>query len=458
VNIVVRNAAIGGIPSFPYGWCLRNFLGEESDLISWDYGMNEGNSAEAFEAYVRHAMLMPHQPMVMMLDDKRARKNVLEKYAQDGFLVDPIAVGKGEVVKDLLGKYEEEKDRPPGLKEWDVWGAPKGSPGQSNWHPKKMEHELIGWMVAMHLLKSVEKAGEIMMNDTNWMATYGSKDEIITKGNAHPADLPKPLTSFNSQSSATSIMHGMPLPSKEDVWTMNHVSCRTSFLPVLSGKMDSIIVSGLVSSTAEDDIMNPRGDDVYKSGWVVDVGQVERDTKKKVAKFGGLGYIDMKTALYGIPESGTLRFWLPYEGQAHDHMHHDAHEYDADHWFDSLVVCEVNEKRTSDECKVESDMTFAIGGVVSPSVTKMQDEASYLGKKICVSVKLPPGISVTKRKDVVPSEGVTLTPHAEAMLRDETGVHEEDDVGLLLDVTVTGAGVTRAKGACSISHIVWEQH
>ncbi len=33
INLVVRNSAIGGIPSFPYGWCLRNFLGEDADSV-----------------------------------------------------------------------------------------------------------------------------------------------------------------------------------------------------------------------------------------------------------------------------------------------------------------------------------------------------------------------------------------------------------------------------------------
>jgi hypothetical protein len=33
IDLVVRNSAIGGIPSFPYGWCLRNFLGEDADSV-----------------------------------------------------------------------------------------------------------------------------------------------------------------------------------------------------------------------------------------------------------------------------------------------------------------------------------------------------------------------------------------------------------------------------------------
>lgn len=34
VELEVRNAAIGGIPSFPYGWCLQNFLGADADVVS----------------------------------------------------------------------------------------------------------------------------------------------------------------------------------------------------------------------------------------------------------------------------------------------------------------------------------------------------------------------------------------------------------------------------------------
>ncbi len=129
MNLIVRNSAIGGIPSFPYGWCLPNFLGDDSDVISWDYGMNEGNGAEAFEAYLRQGVRnLSKRPMMIMLDNKKPRINLLQAYFKNGVLPDSIAVGRGEVVsKNLLEK--EEKDRPIGLQNWDKWGAPPGSPG-----------------------------------------------------------------------------------------------------------------------------------------------------------------------------------------------------------------------------------------------------------------------------------------------------------------------------------------
>lgn len=146
VDLVVRNAAIGGIPSFPYGWCMPNFLGEGADLIGWDFSMNEGNSAVGLEAYLRSGMMLNKlskniAPMLMMLDQKSARVNVLKKYVEMGYISDPIAVSKGEIV-DKKFLQMDENSRPKGYKKWDEWGSPQGSPGQQSWHPKYMEHEM----------------------------------------------------------------------------------------------------------------------------------------------------------------------------------------------------------------------------------------------------------------------------------------------------------------------------
>ena len=95
LDLVVRNSAIGGIPSFPYGFCLPNFLGDDADVVSWDYGMNEGNGAEAFEAYVRQSIsTFSKRPMMIMLDKKRPRIDLLKSYFENGALLDSIAVGQ----------------------------------------------------------------------------------------------------------------------------------------------------------------------------------------------------------------------------------------------------------------------------------------------------------------------------------------------------------------------------
>ena len=38
IELIVRNAAIADTSSFPNGWCLKNFLGSDADMVSWDAG------------------------------------------------------------------------------------------------------------------------------------------------------------------------------------------------------------------------------------------------------------------------------------------------------------------------------------------------------------------------------------------------------------------------------------
>lgn len=424
LELIVRNSAIGGIPSFPYGWCLPNFLGNDSDVVSWDYGMNEGNGAGAFESYMRQSIAtMPKRPMMILLDNKKSRVDMMKKYNTNGALLDSIAVGKGEVVKKELLDMEE-IDRPIGLQRWDEWGAPKGSPGQSNWHPKMMQHELIGWMIAMHFLEAVESA--LTMKDIDHITIDQASHEKLSL-------LPKPESSITTggQEAPSHILYGVPEnDSPSSLWQMDPVSCRTSFLPNIRGGLADIIVSGLAEDVGDD--LKSRDDSQYSSGWVVDVGKVERATKRKVKKVGGLGYIDMKNALYGIPESGTLSLSLPHEGPMHDHDHDAATDKLANHWFDTIVFCEVNEKRGDEECKPETDMTFIVGGVKSNNVAQITNAASYLKKSICINVGIPDDAKITLKDNAVPE--------------------------LSVDVSVSRESVSRTKGACSISHIVWQSH
>jgi len=453
VDLVVRNGAIGGIPSFPYGFCLPNFLGADSDVVSWDYGMNEGNGAEAFEAYVRQSVAtLPKRPMMIILDTKSKRVNLLNEYHKNGALLDSIAVGKGEVIsKGLLALSEDE--RPSGLKKWDEWGSPKGSPGQSKWHPKFMEHELIAWMMATHFLDPLEKA-------LSMLEAAGAATIVIDPLQHQNLDtLPEPITSINQgnpDETVPFLLYGSKLEDQAlrgttTPWHIHHVSCRTSFLPNLHGHMSSIIVSGVVEDN--EDELSFRDDKLYSIGWVPDVGKVERETKRKVEAIGGLGYIDMKLALYGIKESGTLRLWLPHPNSTstHDSIPNGKHiSGDATNWFETLVFCEVNEKRGDKECKMTSDMSFIVGGVPSVSVVQITDAASYLSKHICVNVKIPQNAKITERKDVEPigngSDG-RMAPMDEA---------EHKNVGLTVDVAVISDTVTRNNGACSISHVVWQ--
>jgi hypothetical protein len=371
--------------------------------------------------------LMPKTPPLFIILDVKSRQrlNLLQHYVDVGALPDPIALGgKDAVDRGLLELPESE--RPPGLRRWDEWGAPKGAPGQSPWHARKMEHELMAWMLAMRILDSMEVALDVMERDRNW------RDPIIAqeqrrRGSEHIV-LPPPVTDVSNTGMA-SLLHGYE--SGPDEWHMNRISCRTSFLPNISGDLNSVVEAGVTED--DNDMLQSRDDALFDGGWVMDVGKVERDTKLTVQKYGGLGYIDMKTALYGIPKSGTVKFWLPYESDDNKNAKTPDEDASASKYFNAVILCEVNEKRGDKECKMTSDLSIRLGGslVTDGGVSQVEDVASYLKKNICVRVNIP----------------------ADAKVSFKSG---GTDVGLSLEVAVSGTGVSRENGACSISHVIWE--
>ncbi|GKY95703.1 hypothetical protein MPSEU_000531100 [Mayamaea pseudoterrestris] len=447
-SITVRNAAIGGIPSFPYGFCLDHFLGDDADVISWDYSMNEGSGASVLEAYLRQsqAQLSNKRPMVIVLDMNPQRCQLLEKYVQQGYLRDAICVGtaKDAVPKEFLELPEDH--RPPGLQHWQEFGAPDSCPGRGPWHPKMMEHTLIAWIMALHFVKAVDRALELQQ-----------QPDFTLKTESEPLLFSAPLASNlpRNDPAVTSMLFGHKLENASDSgsnYVMKPLSCRTNFLPATDADrtLSSIVVSGLAHDVSPENIMTERSDAAYHWGWVYDVSSLERETKVKVEKCGGLGYVDMKIALYGVPESGPLRMWLPSERT----VQHDLSDNNAQNWFDTIVICEANEKRPDDACHLNADMNYTVGGVSLSSTAMVAGAGEYLKRKTCFHVGVPIGAEITLLKDVTSADGKTLTPDQ----RDHLGKGLNDEhVGVIVDI-VAKTPVTRKKGACCISHVVWEHH
>lgn len=446
IPLVVRNAAIGGIPSFPYSFCLEHFVGTDADVLSWDYSMNEGSSESAMESFLRQSMQqLSKRPMIIMLDKNVRRRKLLQEYTERGLIADAIAVGRKENVLDD-NTLEKIKPLPPGFQQWDQFGAPAACPGRGAWHPKRQEHSMIGWIIAMHFVKVLERAYEMIKQPSSEIARL--LDQHTTR-----ATFPKPLSRMpDNDQEVNDLLFGHQVQGS-DKYVVKDLSCRTSFVPATdeSKTLPSIVVSGFAE--ADLDIMVDRTEAHYGHGWVLDVSKIERDTKRKVEHCGGLGYIDMKIALYGIPTSGKLRLWLPFEGPAHDDHSHSASDVDAKHWFDDLLFCEANEKRTDDACKLDQDMTITVGGVEVSTIHQVSGAAEYLKRKTCVNVGVPQAAKITKLGDVTTVEGKPLSSQDKQRLGDGN----DSMVGVVVDVSAKPK-VTLKGGACCLSHIVWEMH
>lgn len=379
--------------------------------------------------------------MFIMYGSSSSRQRLLQQYVDNGSIRDPIVINYDKnLINSQMALLGE--NLPPGFQKWGEWGSPPYAPGQGPWHLKFKEHEFIGWMLAMHFLAAMDLAVEKMMAADGRVIIVQPPQTHLHK----PILLTEQKNSIHGSEevdSISSLIYGIPIQSADtsaadkDLWTMTRVSCRTSFQHSIQGPLDDIVVSGVAPlPDGLDPAITAQDIAVYSTGWVFDVGELERRTKRQLIPFGGLGYIDKKTALYGTYNSGTLRLWLPITTK-----------------IKTLVVCEVNEKRGAGECSMIKDLTFVVGGSSSPSKISQLKRAGteYLGKAICVSVSIPKDALLTPRP-----RGVQTVLSSQAIQRiknyDDTSVN-----GVSVDVTVTGMNVTYQKGACSISHVIWEE-
>jgi hypothetical protein len=162
IELEVRNAAIAGIGSFSFGWCFKNALGEDVDVVSWDPEVvTRGDNTAAFEAYLRIAMSMEHSLMMIVREYAytETRRELLQKYVDLGANGDPIVVNLEAAVypfKDL-----DRSIFPAGFKDWLDFGAPDGAPGKTRTNISFLArqgqiyrcnsiNQLIGNLLTMH--------------------------------------------------------------------------------------------------------------------------------------------------------------------------------------------------------------------------------------------------------------------------------------------------------------------
>jgi hypothetical protein len=466
IQLTVRNAAIGGIPSFPYGFCLPHFLGYDANVVSWDYSMNEGKGSTVLEAYIRQSQsqLSNTQPMMIVLDTNAARCQLLDSYIQSNLLLDGLCVGMAKDAVENLQSVLQQDNVPIGFQNWNEFGAAPSCPGRGDWHPKKMEHELIGWMIALYFVDAIQMVKQTIETNPNWKTLYKPHESTIHRV-AKQIQFPQPHTATSlpqNDNEVTSLLYGHrntdDMSDAAASYTMNHVSCRTNFLPAtdIDSVLPSIVVNGLNTETTADNIMTERTDPMYETGWVLDVSSVERVTKVKVDQCGGLGYVDMKIALYGIPKSGVLRLWLPIESRDGGTENNNKNDALASNWFNELIICEANEKRAADACRLDTDIAFTVGGssVVSPKM--IHGAGEYLKRQTCVHVGIPEDAKITRLSNVRPSEDTSILPATVLQRLAGTQRYSAEHVGIIVDIEAKSK-VSREKGACCISHVVWEE-
>ena len=397
IDLRVRNAAIGGCPSFPYGWCLRNFLGDAPDVVSWDFAMNEaGGDPSGLEAYLRQvATQYSIVPQIIIKDTHLAtqRRELVDYYRAS--LLDPLILHDA-AVDELFQMIPEEEYRPVGLQEWRKFGAPRNSPGQTLHHPAVAEHELLAWLLTLYFLSALE-------------LLESKRESLQCEERFVKRPLPPPLHSTNA--TWDSLLFGD-----------KKTQCRTSLEPIVNGKLQEIVQNGVAQEIS---VILPKSNMFYNQGWVYDLSDDEKKAKRNLDRFGNLGFVDSKTAYFGLFESGNLTLFVPSLNVS------------------NLVLCEVNEQKTPTDCELSTDTTIMIGGLVAKATAIGAAGTLYLGKKICSHVVVPS----SAKYSCASFNGTKYV--------DSNEIDGCKQQGLRVQVAIHNKHINRKEHACSISQVIW---
>ena len=434
VKVEVRNAAVADIGTFPYGWCLNNFLGQDADVVSWDPEMvNMGDTIYSFEAYLRNAITLSHSPMFIAREYafSESRRSLLQKYVDVGAMSDTLVVNLESAM--TLFKDFDDSIMPEGLKDWNSFSAPAGSPGKTRSNLSEKQHELMGNVLGMYFLA----ASELVVAELNGLLPKGS----FAIGPSSKPDfkhyyLPPPQSPedpYDHVSQNTTVMFGVPATA-DLRWYMNDVHCMTTFDPIVYGSLQDNVISG---SDAEDmDLMLPKGPMIYNKNWIMDLGTVTKNLVRTMLKFD-LGFQDSRKAYFGVEPSGNLTIFIPYNS---DRSVTKEKKEDPREAIKSVIVCEANERSS---CKIDEDMSFLLGGF--PTTPRIIDAngASYSGRKLCVSFDIPDSTKWSPRR--AKKSGNLLRKN-------------EEQLGIELSISVANNRIMWKNGPCSISHVIWEQY
>ena len=196
VTLTVRNAGMGGTSTLPYAWCLPAFLGDDADIVSWEFGMMEAGDGLWFqtELYIRQAQLLPHRPAVVLATELDPRLNGCSRREIDG-VTTRLDGNRARVAKyysnftEVIGlatayalcDVPDSTDAPYPLQhitgggdKWhDKYRGPTDTPGRASWHPGWRVHQLRGLLLGHYYINCMVKAIKSIRNKLAMGSTLG---------------------------------------------------------------------------------------------------------------------------------------------------------------------------------------------------------------------------------------------------------------------------------------------
>ena len=400
-----------------------------------------------------------HQPF--------SNESLHTRYVDIDAIHDPVVIDISTAVKPFLGLADE--IIPEGFKDWLEFGAPPGAPGKSRLNLSLKQHQLIGWLLSMHFLGALELAVASMIGSKPLFEDSFALDgeNLNLKSDSDRYILTHPFSSNDinidkSLGNMPSVLFGEPvgeLSSNSSQWSMDPIYCRTSFDPIISGELKDIIISGKDAENI--DLLLPRGPMHYNKNWVLDLGPESKQSASTLKQYD-LGYQDGRKAYYGVQPSGKMKLFLPFERTNLDTKAKNKSpptKVYANAYFKSVIVCEVTDYRGEDQCNLERDVSFVLGGVNATASYIIANGVTYRGKKACVSIDVPSDSLLTTKKEMEHERDEEIKDSSNhRSLFSKTKFDSLDEFGISLEIFVSAKEIFWKDGPCSVSHVIWVQN
>lgn len=280
IQFLGKNYAMGGTKSGPeVAFCMESIFGSDVDILSWDYGMTDGRSAELYNLWVQRANILDSRPILFSYGQRYS-----DKIHGD---LEMNAGGAGFEMNfgDVRSKFPNSDDPdvdvqnlPRGVRNYICnnghveAGEPCGSAKekfntqdvcskvgyQTSWHSGWKEHLLIGRISAAFIIENLLQAVDemtvehVQMNESgdithqtpsisaeylNYLLDQENQDKALFRQSKIPdniygneIELPKDLNDINF-----------------DLFHRSQSTCRTGLLPN-QARYDGIVTrSGLKS-------------------------------------------------------------------------------------------------------------------------------------------------------------------------------------------------------------------
>jgi len=522
IDFQVKNLAIEHTAEFPFLWCLEHHLGADSfpDIIVWDYGWY--STPESFEAFIRNVAGKARDngqqpPLLIFRDSKQPNNNdqrdtLIQAYVDHTIIVGPLLLHVDQAAAPFLRLPD--KDIPTGFQSWTTsFGGPQGAPGKEHTHLTVKQHEMVAWLISMHLLSALQLAVADQANAdsvifsawedqlrspdallpppvaiqrssrSRWFLDQENEDEMIEK--APPAWLPLLVGVPDTQPEHIMSRDGKNVQADLDGGLFHYprsLHCRTSYITqTTADDLEALIVSGSVAqgplnleefhqnnTQLLEDLLLPKGVMFMKDGWVQDMDKTTKRKMQLSKQFNFLGFEDMiKKAYFGLPNSGDLKFFIPLSTSAQQKAlaaFRETGRMPAQDFIETVLICETDLPKTlapddskdpnfkPDECRLHQDAYIHVGG--ENGELAFQETIPSGVSSSCVFLNVPDGSMLAFKNELIDKKD-------NSNLRGKTGNEEDEEVGndvIGLPVTIrVRADRGGLKAPCSVANVLWQE-